>query len=233
MPPFQFKKFSIQQNNTAMKVGTDGVLLGAWTTIKEGNVLDIGSGTGLIAIMIAQRSKTAIIDAVELETDACQEAKVNSENCNWSSRIAIHHTTIQDYYPPKKYDLIVSNPPFFINSTKATNSERNSARHTDGLPFIDLIEAVLRLLKSSGLFSLILPLLEAERFIDLAKEQELFLNKKWLVKPTSTKPVKRVLMEFSLTIQPVFHKELIIETATRHQYTKDYISLTKDFYLKF
>jgi tRNA1Val (adenine37-N6)-methyltransferase len=230
---FQFKHFSIQQENTAMKVGTDGVLLGAWSTIKAGKVLDIGSGTGLIAIMLAQRNNKLVIDAVELENNAYQEAVENISNCNWSDRITIHHTAIQNYPPTKKYDIIVSNPPFFIDSTKAPKTERNAARHTDSLSFEDLITSVTQLLKSEGIFSMILPLVEAEFFIDLARQKKLYLTKKCIVKPNPIKPAKRVLMEFSFHQKEILEEELTIETETRHQYTKEYISLTKEFYLKF
>ena len=233
MPPFQFKHFSIQQNSSAMKVGTDGVLLGAWSTIKEGNILDIGSGTGLIALMLAQRSSIAKIDAVELKKDAYQEAKSNIENCKWSDRLTIFNCAIQAYQTDKQYDLIVSNPPFFMNATKAPQSNRNAARHTDFLPYTDLIDTVLRLLKPDGIFSLILPTVEAEHFMMLAEEKSLYLNRKWFVKPNSTKSSKRVLMEFSFQNENRIVNELIIETETRHQYTQEYISLTKDFYLKF
>ncbi|MGB0888033.1 MAG: tRNA1(Val) (adenine(37)-N6)-methyltransferase [Vicingaceae bacterium] len=216
-----------------MKVGTDGVLLGAWTTIKDGDVLDIGTGTGLIAIMLAQRSKAATIDAVEMELDASQEATINVKNSAWSDRINIHNSSIQDYQTEKKYNCIVSNPPFFVASTKAPKSDRNAARHTDTLSFNELIKAVVHLLKANGIFSLILPTTEAEQFIALAKQEQLFLNRKCMVKPNPTKPAKRIIMEFSFDAVNVLEEELIIETEIRHQYTKEYISLTKDFYLKF
>jgi len=233
MPPFQFKHFSISQDNTAMKVGTDGVLLGAWSAATDGNVLDIGTGTGLIAIMLAQRSKTALIDAVEVETEAYHQAKENIFACNWTNRISALHISIQKFRPTKKYDLIISNPPFFVASTKAPNQERNTARHTDTLSFDDLIAAVNQLLHADGVFSLILPINEADLFTDLATIQQLFLNRKCIIKPNPTKPAKRVLMEFSFSKTDILFEELTIETDTRHHYTKEYISLTKEFYLKF
>tara|TARA_B100000809_G_scaffold3027_1_gene3368 strand:+ start:7427 stop:8128 length:702 start_codon:yes stop_codon:yes gene_type:complete len=233
MKPFNFKQFSIQQNNTAMKVGTDGVLLGAWTTIREGNILDIGTGTGLIAIMLAQRSKTALVDAIEVEEEAYNQTKENIAACHWKNRISAHHLPIQNYQATTKYNLIISNPPFFLASTKAPNEERNTARHTDSLSFDDLITSVIRLLNSKGIFTLILPIKEAELFINIATTQHLFLNKKCVIKPNPTKPAKRVLMEFSFSKTDIISEELTIETATRHQYTKEYISLTQDFYLKF
>lgn len=216
-----------------MKVGTDGVLLGAWTTIKSPNILDIGTGTGLIAIMLAQRNKNVIIDAVEIELDAYLEAKENIANCNWFDKIKAHNIPIQEYKSTNRYDLIVSNPPFFVDSTKAPKTNRNSARHTDSLSFADLIISVIRLLQPNGIFSSILPTNEAEQFIALAEQSKLYLNKKCNVRPNSQKKTKRVLMEFSFFKTEMIESELIIETDTRHQYTKEYITLTKDFYLKF
>ncbi|MGB0882120.1 MAG: tRNA1(Val) (adenine(37)-N6)-methyltransferase [Vicingaceae bacterium] len=233
MSEFEFKHFSISQENTAMKVGTDGVLLGAWSINTEGTILDIGTGTGLIAIMLAQRTKTALIDAIEVERIAYQQAKENIQNCKWSNRIKAHHLPIQEFKSHKKYDTIISNPPFFTNSTKAPKTERNTARHTDNLSFNDLIESVVRHLKPTGIFSLILPITESEHFIELAIQKHLFLNRKCIVQPNPTKPAKRVLMEFSFEQKELIKETLIIETETRHQYTKEYISLTQDFYLKF
>lgn len=230
---FVFKQFSISQEQTAMKVGTDGVLLGAWSTIKEGNILDIGTGTGLIALMLAQRTKTGLIDAVEIEQEAYQQAKANITNNSWSGRITVHHSSIQNYHPNKKYDVIISNPPFFIDSTKAQKNERNTARHTDKLSFLNLIDSVKKLLNPTGFFSLILPITVSNQLIDLAKKENLYLNRTCVVNPNPSKPAKRVLLEFSFIQKQLITEELTIETETRHQYTKDYISLTQDFYLNF
>lgn len=233
MPPFQFKQFSIQQNNTAMKVGTDGVLLGCWSATREGHILDIGTGTGLIAIILAQRTKTALIDAVEVEAEAYDQANSNIKSCSWSNRITTYNLTIQHFETTTKYDLIISNPPFFIDSTKAPGTERNTARHTDSLSFSDLVLSVVRLLSPEGIFSIILPINEASIFTNLAAAQNLLLNRKCLIKPNPNRAPKRVLMEFSFLESDIVSEELTIETETRHQYTKEYISLTKDFYLKF
>lgn len=231
--PFQFKHFSITQESTAMKVGTDGVLLGAWSKATEGNVLDIGTGTGLIALMLAQRTKTALIDAVEIDKVASKEAQENFNNSDWKDRLTISNQSLQNYQPNKKYDLIISNPPFFIDATKAPENNRNTARHTDTLSFEELISSVERLLAENGIFSLILPVNEAERFIKMAFEAQLYLNRKCLVKPNPTKAPKRVLMAFSFNKSTLLEEALTIETGKRHVYTQKYISLTKDFYLKF
>ena len=216
-----------------MKVGTDGVLLGAWSKAIEGNILDIGTGTGLIALMLAQRTQTALIDTIEIDEAASKEAQENFNNSNWKDRLTISNISLQNYQPNKNYDLIISNPPFFINATKAPKATRNNARHTDTLSFDELIDSVKRLLANTGIFSLILPLNEANHFIKLALQSKLFLNRKCLVKPNPSKSAKRVLMEFSFSERELVEEELTIETENRHEYTKEYISLTKDFYLKF
>lgn len=216
-----------------MKVGTDGVLLGAWSKAIEGNILDIGTGTGLIALMLAQRTQTALIDAIEIDKLASEETEKNFDNSDWKERLIRINSSIQNYHPQKKYDIIVSNPPFFINATKAPEATRNNARHTDTLSFDELISSVKRLLANTGIFSLILPLNEANYFIKLALQSKLFLNRKCLVKPNPSKSAKRVLMEFSFSEKEIVEEELTIETENRHEYTKEYISLTKDFYLKF
>jgi tRNA1Val (adenine37-N6)-methyltransferase len=233
MSSFQFKQFSIVQKNSAMKVGTDGVLLGAWSPLTNGKVLDIGTGTGLIALMLAQRNSESSVDAIEIDKRAYNEAQLNFNNSPWSERIYAHCCPIQQFTPEYQYDLIVSNPPFFRDSTKAPNLTRSNVRHTDLLDYAALSNAVLRLLKPDGTFSLILPTIEAEAFITLCQEKGLYLFNKISVKPTPSKAPKRTLMSFCFNQQTVQNEELIIETERRHQYTKDYISLTQDFYLNF
>ncbi len=216
-----------------MKVGTDGVLLGAWSKTTECNTLDIGTGTGLIALMLAQRTQTALIDAIEIDEAASKEAQKNFIKSNWKDRLTSINSSLQDFHPSKRYDLIISNPPFFIDATKAPQTNRNTARHTDSLSFTELIKAVKRLLTDDGIFSLILPVNEAEQFIKIAFEAQFYLNRKCLVKPNPTKAAKRVLMEFSFNKSTLLEEELTIETEKRHIYTEEYITLTKDFYLKF
>ncbi len=230
---FQFKQFAIQQNLCAMKVGTDGVLLGAWTKTPNGAVLDIGSGTGLIALMLAQRNANSIVDAIDLNENAFLQTKANVENSTWDNRITAHHIALQDFKPNKKYQLIVSNPPFFVNSSKSGNEAKNLARHTDELSFNDLLQAVANLLLPDGLFCVILPFAAATAFIELAKTNQLYLNRLCEVKPNLAKPPKRVLMEFSLHEKEIKKETLTIETNQRHVYTPAYQNLTKAFYLEF
>ncbi|MBI2280080.1 MAG: methyltransferase [Bacteroidetes bacterium] len=216
-----------------MKVGTDGVLLGAWTKTPNGTALDIGSGTGLIALMIAQRNANCFIDAIDLNKDAFLQTKINIENSHWNNRITAHHSALQDFKPDKKYQLIVSNPPFFVNSSKSGNEAKNLARHTDELSFNDLLQVVANLLLPDGIFSVVLPFAAATAFIELAKTHQLCLNRLCEVKPNLAKPPKRVLMEFSLHGKELETATLTIETNQRHVYTQAYQNLTKEFYLEF
>ena len=236
MTKFQFKKFSVEQDRTAMKVGTDGVLLGAWTPIENNpfSVLDIGTGTGIIALMLAQRSGAEQIDALEIDEDAYEQATDNFENSPWNDRLFCFHAGLDEFVeePEDEYDLIVSNPPFFSEDYKSDNEQRDLARFQDAMPFEDLIEAAALLLSENGIFSVIIPFKEEEKFLALANEYELYPLKITRVKGTPTSEIKRSLLAFSRNeITDFAVDELIIETA-RHIYTPEYIALTKDFYLK-
>jgi tRNA1Val (adenine37-N6)-methyltransferase len=233
--PFRFKQFQIHQDKTTMKVGTDGVLLGAWVAVSEAKIiLDIGTGTGLIALMVAQRNQSATVEAVEIDEVSYEQAKQNFEESIWSERLKIHHYSIQDFskIATKQYDLIISNPPYFISGTKSTNDDKNQVRHTDSLSFEDLIESVDILLKDSGKFCVVLPYAEGLIFEALAKAKKLFCTKKMNVKGRDFKPTERLLMQFEKTEKPIDESHLIIQNSSkRHDYTVNYIELTKAFYL--
>lgn len=219
-----------------MKVGTDGVLLGAWTPLENNpfSILDIGTGTGLIALMLAQRSHAEQIDALEIDEDAYEQAVDNFENSPWGDRLFCFHAGLDEFVeePEDEYDLIVSNPPFYTDDYKSENSQRDLARFADAMPFEELIEAAAMFLSENGIFAVIIPFKEEESFITLAEECELHPLKITRVKGTPTTEVKRSLLAFGRTKLDNFPiDELIIETA-RHQYTAEYIELTKDFYLK-
>jgi tRNA1Val (adenine37-N6)-methyltransferase len=233
---FQFKQFSVEQDRTAMKIGTDGVLLGAWTPIdnKPFSILDIGAGTGIIALMLAQRSNAEQIDALEIDEDAYEQATDNFENSPWNDRLFCFHAGLDEFVeePEDEYDLIVSNPPFYSEDYKSDNEQRDLARFQDAMPFKDLIEAAALLLSEKGIFSVIIPFKEEEKFLALANEYDLFPIKITRVKGTPTSEIKRSLLAFSRNEIANFPiNELIIETA-RHIYTPEYIELTKEFYLK-
>ncbi|MFN4026356.1 MULTISPECIES: tRNA1(Val) (adenine(37)-N6)-methyltransferase [Flavobacterium] len=234
---FQFKQFSIQQDRCAMKVGTDGVLLGAWAPIdhKPYSVLDIGAGTGLIALMLAQRSQAEQIDAIEIDENTFEQCVDNFENSPWNDRLFCFHASLDDFMDDledEEYDLIVSNPPFYSEDFKTENESRDLARFQDALPFEDLVEAASVLLSETGVLAVIVPYKEEARLIALAKECDLFPLKITRIKGTPTAEIKRSLVAFSFAeTHELPIDELIIETA-RHQYTEDYIALTKDFYMK-
>lgn len=233
--PFKFKQFTVVQDKCAMKIGTDGVLLGAWTSIKQQpfSILDIGSGTGVISLMLAQRCHAELIDAIEIDDDAYEQCIENFENSSWNDRLFCYHASLEEFVEEidDKYDLIVSNPPFYSDDYKSDNAQRDMARFQDALPFEHLIESVTQLLSEFGVFSAIIPFKEEEAFIGLAKDFGLFNNRLTRVKGNPNSEIKRSLLEFSFTKDKVETNELIIETE-RHQFTQDYINLTKDFYLK-
>jgi tRNA1Val (adenine37-N6)-methyltransferase len=236
MSKFSFKQFSVEQDRCAMKVGTDAVVLGAWCPIDNNpfSILDIGTGTGVIALMLAQRSSAEQIDALEIDEDAYEQAVENFENSPWSDRLFCFHAGLDEFVdePEEEYDLIVSNPPFYSENYKTENSQRDLARFQDALPFEDLIDAADLLLSEDGIFSVIIPYKEEERFINLCSNVELFPVKITRVKGSYTTPVVRSLLAFKrYELSVMTADELVIEIA-RHVYTQEYIDLTKDFYLK-
>lgn len=235
MSTFQFKQFTIAQDRCAMKVGTDGVLLGAWTPIfhQPYSVLDIGTGTGVIALMLAQRSHAEQIDAIEIDADAYEQATENFENSPWNDRLYCYHAGLDEFVEEveEEFDLIVSNPPFYTDTYKSGDVSRDNARFEDALPFEELVEAADFFLSEQGIFAVILPFKEEVKMLTLCKERDLFPLKITRVKGTPTSEIKRSLLAFSRLQQEPIQDELIIETA-RHQYTQEYIQLTKDFYTK-
>ncbi|WP_452229617.1 MULTISPECIES: tRNA1(Val) (adenine(37)-N6)-methyltransferase [unclassified Lacinutrix] len=233
--PFQFKEFQVNQDQCAMKIGTDSVLLGAWTSVKQNPfaILDIGAGTGVLSLMLAQRSQAEVIDAMEIDENAYEQCVDNFENAPWADRLFCYHAALEEFTEEieDKYDLIISNPPFYSEDFKTENVQRDLARFQDAMPFDHLVESVASLLIEDGIFSVIIPFKEEANFIALASQSKLFPNRILHVQGSSTSEIKRSLLEFSFRESDIEKEELIIETA-RHQYTEDYINLTKDFYLK-
>lgn len=300
-PYFSFKQFTVWQEHAAMRVGTDGVLLGAWCdlsscvsvvipdestdrrqpenvcpadpsqildssnrdqtvwddhvqdereksvcgaqngadaeTKKVGRVLDIGSGTGVIALMVAQRTSNAQIDAVEPDSGSCEDALRNFAESPWADRLHLHGVTLQEYvscYAEKvQYDLIVSNPPYFVDSLKAPDPVRNAVRHAVSLPFEELLDGVKTLLAEHGRFAVILPVTEGVLLEKLALERSLHCVRKCLVQTKPGVPPKRVMMEFGRKSVPLHSDLLIMETERQQEFTEEYRRLTRDFYLKF
>ncbi len=232
--PFKFKQFSIAQEKCAMKVGTDGVLLGAWVDVSGASIaLDIGAGTGVIAIMLAQRNPDMIIEAVEINDLAYEQAKENMSNVPWSGNLSVFHDSVQDFAQKtsNSYELIVSNPPFFSGGTLSSHHSRNDVRHTVKLPSGDLLRVVRKLLAPHGRFGLILPHLEGLKFKELAESYSLFCTRMTEVRPKVEKGVERLLMEFEKVEKPMKKDELVIQYEGRNNYTEEYIALTKAFYL--
>jgi tRNA1Val (adenine37-N6)-methyltransferase len=240
---FSFKKFTIYQDRCAMKVGTDGVLLGVlapvWASKDEfvGSILDVGTGTGLVAIMLAQRTEgKAKVSAVEIDSDASEQARENASKTPWE--IDVYNKSIQDFALEcqEKFDLIVSNPPYFINSLKAPDKNRNTARHTDELSFEDLVDSAEKLLAENGRFTVRIPYSSEKDFINIADSKKMFAKSVVRVVPKVGKDAKRSVITFCRQVENFNCNtnvtELVIETENRHCYTEEFKSLTADFYLK-
>ncbi|UYW01301.1 methyltransferase [Flavobacterium agricola] len=236
---FQFKQFSIQQQRTAMKVGTDGVLLGAWVPLINNpyTVLDIGAGTGVISLMVAQRAPEAQIDAVEIDEAAYEECVDNFENSPWKDRVFCYHADLEEFADEfyeeeeEEYDLIVSNPPFYSENYSSGDAQRDQARFQEAMPFDLLIESAQALLSDNGILAVVIPHKEEENFIALCASVNLFPLKITRVKGTPTAEIKRSLLAFTRIDQQPLVDELVIELE-RHVYTDAYKALTHEFYLK-
>ncbi|AOR28995.1 tRNA (adenine-N6)-methyltransferase [Formosa sp. Hel1_33_131] len=233
--PFRFKQFSVSQEYCAMKIGTDSVLLGAWARLdsQPNSILDIGAGTGVLALMLAQRSGAELIDAIEIDDAAYEQCVGNFEASDWGDRLFCYHASLDEFTEEieDQYDLIISNPPFYTDTFKTENEERNKARFEDAMPFTELLKSVSKLLSPTGQFNLVIPFSEENSFIELAAKEGLYPSHILQVRGQESSPVKRSLICFTFEKQTIKTQELIIEIA-RHQYTKEYTNLTKDFYLK-
>ena len=232
MGGFRFKQFAVEQDDVAMKVGTDGVLLGAWAACDGAKrILDIGTGTGLIALMLAQRNTEAQIQAVEIDETATQRARSNFDLSPWAERLEVENCAVQEFGADEKFDLIISNPPYFVDSLLPPDAKRSTARHTHDLSFEELDKAVCRLLADEGRFALILPIMEFEKYLTIT---QLHLARRCDVYPKVGAAIKRVMAEFALhATAEVKHETITIEQDKRGDYTDEYRALTKDFYLKF
>lgn len=217
-----------------MKVGTDGVLLGAWADVTNAaNVLDIGTGSGVIAIMLAQRTEAARIHAVEIHEASYRQALENMEASPWADRLVAIHTSIQEMAARGEhtYDLIVSNPPFFTGGTISENQGRSTVRHTVKLAHGDLLSSVRTLLSEQGRFSVILPHIEGLRFKEMAETYRLYCTKVTEIKPKASKSIERLLLQFERNKRPVVQSTLIIQEEN-NQWTNAYKDLMQAFYLK-
>jgi tRNA1Val (adenine37-N6)-methyltransferase len=231
---FSFKQFTIYQDKSAFKVGTDGVMLGAVTdTSGACRILEIGTGTGLIALMLAQRCN-AEIAAIEPDYESYNQACENVSISKWKSRIKVLNTDLQNYLPEgEKFDLIVTNPPYFTDSLKNPDPRKATSRHNDSLSSEELLKGVSRLLEEHGKFQLILPYVEGNVFIAEASAFGLYCSNNLKIRPLPDSEIRRLIMTFTRKQLPLSEKFLTIEKGKRHEFTEDYINLTKDYYLKF
>ncbi|GJM32245.1 MAG: tRNA1(Val) (adenine(37)-N6)-methyltransferase [Saprospiraceae bacterium] len=217
-----------------MQIGTDGVLLGAWTGVENANrILDIGTGTGIIAIILAQRSEGQI-HAVEIHPESCQQAAENMQASPWTDRLTVFNESIQQFSRGKReiYDLIVSNPPFFTGGTFSNQQDRNNVRHTTKLPHGDLLTSARNLLSPEGRFCVILPFIEGLRFQELAATYHLYCTKMTEVTPRPGLNVNRLLLQFERTERPLVRDLLAIRQTDSEDWTDEYIAMTGAFYLK-
>lgn len=230
---FHFKQFTLNQGRCAFKVGTDGVILGAYADAGDvQSILDIGSGTGLIAIMLAQRSN-AVIFAIEPDVESFAQMAENVSACKWSDRINIVNTRLQEYHPGIKFDLIVSNPPYFTRSLRNPDARKSDTRHDDSLPHKELLECASGLLAENGKFQVIMPLAEGRLLIDEAISYGLYCNEILNIRPSPASEINRVVITFSGKDVEASGKYLITGDGRRTPFTEEYRNLTKEFYIKF
>lgn len=234
-PYFTFKQFTVYHDRSSLKVGTDAVLLGAWAdTTNAKRILDIGTGCGVIALMLAQRSN-AQIDAIDIDEESYKQAKENFLASPWSQRLEVYNIALNDFAPTAsgQYDLIVSNPPYFTASYKPSDPQRFCARHNDQLPINELAKNSAELLSHSGKLAVILPLKEAAILTDELQKYNLFPEKELFIIPLGGREPFRKMLLFSRHPSEYSSDELIIETAPGQGYSKEYIALTRDYYLNF
>jgi tRNA1Val (adenine37-N6)-methyltransferase len=234
MSYFSFKQFTIYQDKCAFKVGTDGVLLGACANVSNAKrILDIGSGTGLIALMLAQRCQAEIV-AIEPDKDSFLQARQNIQNSRWSDRIRIENTDLQNFNPGViSFDLIVSNPPYFADSLKNPDPKKAVSRHNVTLTNKDFLDGISKLFSENGKLQIIMPYAEGNIFIADAAGYGYYCNSILKIKPLPASEIRRLILTFSRKRSKTNESFLTIEHGRRHDFTEEYINLTKDFYLKF
>lgn len=231
---FEFKQFTIEQDRCAMKIGTDSILLGAITDFGKDenvNILDIGTGTGILAIMAAQKNHKAQITAIEVDTDASKQAQENVARTPWANRIKVENQDIRYYKCTNKYDIIISNPPFFENSLKSPDSKRQIARHTDNLSFTQIAECAKTMLSENGTMHIILPSKSENSFNDAAINKSLYLTKKTNIITKEGLEPKRVILSYKHSPKHYSENKFVVR-GMDGEYTEQYKLTTKDFYLK-
>lgn len=228
---FSLKQFDIKQEHTAMKVGTDGLLLGAWADGGK-HILDIGTGTGLISLMMAQRFPAAFVDAIDIDADAASQAEENVLHSPFADRVSVRCVSIQNYSVERRYDSIVCNPPYFTHSLLSPDAKRTLARHSVALPFDELFQNASRLLSDDGRFSIVVPVDASSQIDTYAAIAGLFLVRRCLVRTTPKKQPRRMLLTFSSSPSPIIEEEGVIQNGPSEP-SEWYLNLTRDFLLKY
>jgi tRNA1Val (adenine37-N6)-methyltransferase len=227
---FNFRQFVIYQDRCAFKVGTDGVLLGASADVSSAKmILDVGTGTGILAIMTAQRS-SATITAIEPDRESFLQACLNVRKCPWSDRITVENVSLQQFETDSRYDLIIANPPYFSDSLKNPDPVRAASRHNFNLNNDDLLSGVKRLLAENGIFQVIMPYSEGMILIAEAADYRLYCNALLKIRPLPSSEIRRLIITFSGERKKPSEKILTIEHGKRHEFTEEYINLTREFY---
>ena len=232
---FKFKQFTVHQEHAPFKVTTDSVLLGAWADFSGAkNILDIGAGTGILSLMAAQRSEAHVV-ALEPDPGSFMQAGLNISASPWHGRITLLNNSIQDYFPGngQLFDTIITNPPFFVDSLPNPEAAKARARHSLTLGHGELVTTALRLMADDGTLQLVLPVNEAKIFTVKAAAAGLYCRRRLTVRPTPSLPPARILMTLGRVRGSIEESILVIEKGGRHHYSDEYVSLTKDFYLKF
>ncbi len=228
--PFRFKQFTVHQDQAPFKVGTDGTLLGAWVNVaNKRNILDVGTGTGLIALMLAQRAPQSSIQAIELQSEAARQAAINFAQSPWE--ISLHQTALQQFIPEEKIDVLVCNPPFFKPSSLSSDQGKNLSRHSLSLDLEDLLSFSSQYLTKDGTLALVLPTERREDLHRYLEQFNFFLNREWLMLPTPGASPKRMLIECSQQQTSLESREFVLESDGRHHYSQEVKEMLRDFYL--
>ncbi|MDB5199295.1 MAG: methyltransferase [Chitinophagaceae bacterium] len=235
---FRFKEFTVHQDKCSMKVCTDACIFGAWVAEKVSGgrlpvtyCLDIGTGTGLLSLLFAQKNSNTIIDAVEIEENAYEQAKENFLNSKWNNRLQIFYTDVKNFIPGKKYDLVICNPPFYEKELLSNEKNKNIAKHDEGLMLKDLIAVIKKHLTKTGYFALLLPYQRIKYFEELAEENNFFLREKLLIRQTPSHNFFRGILFFGNNKEAIKINELIIKNDDGN-YTEAFTDLLKEYYLK-
>jgi tRNA1Val (adenine37-N6)-methyltransferase len=231
--PFCFRQFSLYHHQSTMKVGMDSILLGVWTQLNlKDKVLDIGTGSGIISLLLASRGAGSII-AIDIDEPSINEALINFNSSPWRSLLNAKHQRLQDFVldHPTKFDLIISNPPFFLQGVLSASERQSNARHARSLSYTELVYSVCKLLSKSGIFSVVLPYNTAGYFVELCRKNDLYLKRKMLIFPRRGATPNRINMEFSFQRELHIQMDMLNIREENNDYTNEYVLMTKEYYL--